>query len=189
MTSEGNSLFMKERLAGWRALGVLLLAVCLAAATPVPTVVGPADAQRYVNDIKTLTQPKMEGRGEGTKGLVRAEHVIADRYRNVGLEPAGRKGFLEGFTVTIGAKLRGKNHLVVQNGETKMEAKLNQEYVPFSFSSSGEANGPLVFAGYGATAEEFGYDDYAGIDAKDKIAVVLRFEPSGFAAKSGNQGL
>src|SRR5208282_935657 len=107
----------------------------------------------------------------------------------VGLEPGGQKGFLEAFTVTTGAKLKGKNHLVVQNGEAKVETKLNQDYVPFSFSSSGEASAPLVFAGYGATAEEFGYDDYAGIDVKDKIAVVLRFEPSGFAAKSGNQGL
>src|SRR5271157_154654 len=186
---EGNPLFMKERLAVWRALGVLLLAVCLAAATPVPTAVGPADAQRYVNDIKTLTQPKMEGRGEGTKGLVRAEHLLADRYKSVGLEPGGQKGFLEAFTVTTGAKLKGKNHLVVQNGETKTEAKLNEDYVPFSLSSSGEASGPLVFAGYGATAEEFGYDDYAGLDVKDKIAVVLRYEPSGFAAKSGNQGM
>src|SRR5271157_3492512 len=186
---KGNAPLMKNRSAVWRALGVLLLSVCLAAATPVPTAVGPADAQRYVNDIKTLTQPKMEGRGEGTKGLVRAEHLLADRYKNVGLQPAGQKGFLEAFTVTTGAKLKGKNHLVMQNGDSKTEVKLHQDYVPFSFSSSGEASGPLVFAGYGATAEEFGYDDYAGSDVKDKIVVVLRYEPSGFAAKSGNQGL
>jgi len=186
---KGNLPLMKNRSAVWRALGLLLLAVCLATATPAQTTVGPADAQRYVNDIKTLTQPKMEGRGEGTKGLVRAEHLLADRYKSVGLQPAGQKGFLEAFTVTTGAKLKGKNHLVVQNGDSKTEAKLHQDYVPFSFSSSGEASGPLVFAGYGATAEEFGYDDYAGSDVKDKIAVVLRYEPSGFAAKSGNQGL
>ena len=43
---------------------------------------------------------------------------------------------------------------------------------------------PLVFAGYGATAEEFHYDDYAGIDVKDKIVVVLRYEPSGFAERA-----
>jgi hypothetical protein len=47
----------------------------------------------------------------------------------------------------------------------------------------------VVFAGYGATADEFGYDDYAGIDVKDKIVLVLRYEPAIFAAKSGNQGL
>jgi hypothetical protein len=46
-----------------------------------------------------------------------------------------------------------------------------------------------VFAGFGATAEEFGYDDYAGLDVKDKIVLLLRYEPAGFAAKSGNAGL
>ena len=67
--------------------------------------------------------------------------------------------------------------------------KLNQDFVPFSFSSSGEVAGPVVFAGYGATAPEFGYDDYAHLDVKDKIVVILRYEPAGFAAKSGHAGL
>ena len=174
----------------WRSLGVvLLLAVFLAAAAPTSTQLSPADSQRYLSDIKTLTEPKMEGRGDGSKGLVRAEHVLVDRYKSFGLEPAGSKGYLQPFTVTTGAKLKGKNHFVIQNGEAKTALKLNQDYVPFSFSGSGTVAVPLVFAGYGATATEFGYDDYAGLDAKDKIVVVLRYEPSGFAAKSGNQGL
>jgi hypothetical protein len=50
-------------------------------------------------------------------------------------------------------------------------------------------SGTAVFAGYGASAEEFQYDDYAGVDVKDKMVVVLRYEPTGFAEKSGNQGL
>ncbi len=170
-----------------RTFGVFLLAGMALASTP--PAVGPADAQRYLNDIKTLTQPKMEGRGEGSKGLVLAEHVLRDRYKSYGLEPAGSNGYLQPFTVTTGAKLHGKNDFIVENGPAKSEVKLNQEYVPFSFSSSGTTSGSVVFAGYGITADEFGYDDYAGIDVKGKIVVVLRYEPGGFAAKSGNQGL
>ena len=170
------------------ALALLLLA-SLAFAAQTATQLSPADPHRYLDDIKTLTQPKMEGRGDGLKGLTRAEHVLVDRYKSLGLEPAGSKGYLQPFTVTTGAKLRGKNHFLVLNGETKSALKLNQDYVPFSFSNSGTFTAPLVFAGYGATAEEFAYDDYAGLDATDKIVVVLRYEPSGFAATSGNQGL
>ena len=171
----------------FRLAGVLMLAgVALFAA---PTADLPqADAQLYVADVKTLSQPNMEGRGSGTKGLVRAEHFLVDRYKRLGLEPAGSNAFLQPFTVTTGAKLKGKNFLSVLGPSGKSELKMNQEYVPFSFSASGEASASLVFAGYGATAEEFGYDDYAGLDVKDKIVVVLRFEPAGFAAKSGNQG-
>jgi aminopeptidase YwaD len=173
-----------------RILGlVLLFAAGVAVSATSTTELIPADSQRYLADIKTLTQPRMEGRGDGSKGLVRAEHVLGDRYKALGLEPAATKGYLQPFPVATGAKLKGKNHLLIQNGETKTALKLNQDYVPFSFSGSGTVTSPLLFAGYGATADEFGYDDYAGIDAKDKIVVVLRYEPSGFAARSGNQGL
>jgi Peptidase family M28/PDZ domain/PA domain len=180
---------MKKTFRAWRFFAVLTLAITWAAASPTTTQVAPASPQRYIADIKTLTTPKMEGRGDGTKGLVRAEHVIADRYKNLGLLPAGNHGFLQAFVVTTGAQLKGNNHLNIQNGDAKSDLKMNQDYVPFSYSDSGSATSSLVFVGYGASADEFGYDDYAGVDAKDKIVVVLRFEPSGFAAQSGNQGL
>ncbi len=166
---------------------LLLFAVSLDSAPP--NAIAPADPQRYLSDIKVLTQPNMEGRGDGTKGLARAEHLLQARFKSLGLDPAGSHGYLQSFTVITGAKLKGKNHLLIQNGEARSDLKLNKEYVPFSFSASGTAASSLVFAGYGATAEEFSYDDYAGLDVKDRIVVVLRFEPSGFAANSGNQGL
>src|SRR6516164_10881187 len=173
-----------------RAFAVLFfLAATLALSAPTSTIsVSPADSNRYIDDVKALTQPKMEGRSEGSKGLVRAEHLIAGRYKSLGLQPAGTHGYLEPFTVTTGAKLRGKNHLLVQNGDSKVELKLNQDYVPFSYSGSGSVNSSLVFAGYGVTAEEFGYDDYAGLDVKDKLVLVLRYEPAGFRAKTQKQG-
>jgi hypothetical protein len=165
----------------------VFLSVALLAAAPTATI-APADPDRYLNDIKTLTQPKMEGRGEGTKGLVRAEHVIADRYKSLGLEPAGKKGYLESFTVTTGSKLHGKNSFILTNASTYRALSLNQDYVPFSFSASGSVNAPIVFTGYGVTAEEFNYDDYAGLDVKDKVVLILRDEPLGFIAKTNHQG-
>jgi Peptidase family M28/PDZ domain/PA domain len=170
-----------------RSAAIFLAVAMLTIAAP--TSIGPADGQRYLSDIKTLTENRMEGRGDGTKGLVRAEHFLQSRYKSFGLVAAGTQGFLQPFTVTTGAKLKGKNHLMFQSAENKTELKLEQDYVPFSFSESGSASGPLVFAGYGVTADEFGYDDYAGIDVKDRIAVILRYEPGSFAAKTGNQGL
>ena len=131
----------------------------------------------------------MEGRGAGTKGLTRAEHLIEKRYKELGLEPAGVRGYAQPFTVVTGARLKSDNHFVVQSANSRNDLKIDRDFVPFSFSASGQAAAPLVFAGYGATANEFHYDDYAGLDVKDKIVVVLRYEPSGFAEKGGNHGL
>jgi hypothetical protein len=151
--------------------------------------VGSADSTRYLDTIKALTTPAMEGRGDDTQGIGRAALLLEQRYKSLGLEPAGTNGFFQPFSVVTGAKLVGDNEVGEQIGDNKKDLKLNEDFVPFSFSSTGGAHAPVVFAGYGATADEFGYDDYGGIDVKDKIVVLLRYEPSGFASKSGNQGL
>ncbi|HST08751.1 MAG TPA: M28 family peptidase [Terriglobales bacterium] len=149
-----------------------------------------ADPTRYLDDVKALTAPAMEGRGDGTKGLTLAAHMLEKRYRQLGLKPAGSNSYFQPFTVITGAKLRSsRNRFSIEEGAQKRELKLDQDFVPFSFSSSDSVTAPVVFVGYGATAEEFGYDDYAGIDVKDKIVVALRYEPASFADKAGNAGL
>jgi hypothetical protein len=180
--------FLRRRSNQPRVIRAVLLTLLLAAVASAQTL-GAADPVRYLDDIKALTAPDMEGRGAGTKGIGRAASLLEKRYKRLGLQPAGTNSYFQPFSVITGAKLKSHNRLTVDNAGNKNELKLNQDFVPFSFSSSGSAAAPLVFAGFGATAEEFGYDDYAGIDVKDKIVVLLRYEPGGFAAKSGNAGL
>jgi hypothetical protein len=148
------------------------------------------DPAKYLADVKTLAAPNMEGRGAGTKGIDRAANFLAKRYKSLGLQPAGTKGYFQPFSVITGAKISGTNVLTENLGGVRKDLKLNEDYVPFSFSSPGEAGGSgVVFAGYGITAPEYSYDDYSGVDVKDKVVVILRYEPSGFAAKSGGQGM
>jgi hypothetical protein len=171
----------------WRK--VCLISVCALLAAGAALAADSADPVRYLDDIKALTAPSMQGRGAGTKGIVRAADMIERRFRSLGLQPAGTKSYFQPFTVITGAKLKGTNRLEVKNGASREDLKLNQQYVPFSFSSSGEISGPVVFAGFGATAPEFGYDDYAHLDVKDKIVLLLRYEPAGFAAKGAHGNL
>jgi len=167
------------------AISALLFLFLISASTPVPQ----ADPSRYLNDIKSLASPEMEGRGAGTKGLTRAEHLIEKRYKELGLQPAGAHGYAQPFSLITGAKLKPDNSLKVEASGVTTDLKIDQDFVPFSFSSSGQVSGPLVFAGYGITADEFHYDDYSNLDVKDKIVIVLRYEPSGFAEKSGHHGV
>src|SRR6266481_6376554 len=171
----------------WRRRGVLL-ALAFFAASAVAAA-DSADPKRYLEDIKALTTPAMAGRGDGDPGLTLAASMIEQRFRALGLRPAGKNSYLQPFTVVTGAKLKENNRLEILNGDAKKDLKLNEDFVPFSFSSSGEISGPIVFAGYGASATEFGYDDYAHLDVKDKIVVVLRYEPAAFSAKNVHGGL
>jgi aminopeptidase YwaD len=179
--------FLNSTFSRWRKRCVFL-ALGLLAASAVAAA-DSADPKRYLDDIKALTTPAMEGRGDGSPGLTLAANLIEQRFRALGLQPAGKNSYLQPFSVITGARLKDDNRLEIVNGTAKKALKINQDFVPFSFSSSGEISGPVVFAGYGATAKEFNYDDYAHLDVQDKIVVVLRYEPAGFSAKSGNHGL
>jgi len=168
-----------------QAVTALVLLVLFAAAS---TSSQQADPNRYLNDVRTLASADMEGRGAGTKGLTRAQHLIEKRYKALHLEQAGTNGYAQPFAVSTGARLKSDNECSISQDNSRTDLKIERDFVPFSFSSSGRAGAPLVFAGYGATADEFHYDDYSGLDLKDKIVLVLRYEPSGFAERGKHQG-
>ena len=160
-----------------RLIAVLAVTAAVLAASSAPQ----ADPNRYLLDVKVLASPEMEGRGAGTQGIIRAQHLIEKRYKELHLQPAGVRGYAQPFSVITGARLKSDNRCSVKDAEKQQELKIEEDFVPFSFSSSAPVSAPIVFVGYGATADEFRYDDYAGLDVKGKIVVVLRYEPSGLA--------
>ena len=188
----------RGRATRWILAGLLASFLSAAAVTPTTSVragsgaedtpsLPAADPVRYLNDIKALTAPPMEGRGDDTKGIFLAMQMLEDRYKALGLQPAGTNGYTQPFSVVTGAKLAGDNSIREEVGGARTDLKLNEDFSPLSFSDSGQADAPLVFAGYGASADEFKYDDYAGLDVKGKIVVLLRYEPPQFSGKGGNR--
>jgi aminopeptidase YwaD len=143
-------------------------------------------SSRYLDHVKYLASDELGGRGTGTAGLEKAARYLAARYKALGLEPAFGDSYLQPFTVTMNAKLGSKNRLSDTLNKDKFKAI--QDFVPFNFSSSGRVTAPVVFAGYGITASEYGYDDYAGLDVTGKIVLVLRYEPQEYDDKSVFEG-
>ena len=58
----------------------------------------------------------------------------------------------------------------------------DRDFRPVAFSDSGEAEGEVVFAGYGLSVPEGNgerYNSYDGVDVSDKIVLLLRYVPEG----------
>jgi len=157
----------------------LLFAVCLPG--------GETNPQGYLEHVKTLAAPEMRGRGAGTPELEKAAEYIAKKLREYGVEPAGEDGYFQSFTVTTGAVLGDENRLAATNRRGTQELKGDTDYRPVNFSASGAVEGDVVFAGYGITAEEYEYDDFAEIDADGKIVLLMRYEPARFSEQSGGR--
>ncbi len=142
---------------------------------------------RYLADIKFLASPEMKGRASGSPELEKAARYIEKSFRADGLKPAG-SGYLQPFEVTTSSKLGKYNNFEsIQQGEIET-LQINKEFIPYNFSSGGKVSGQVVFAGYGITAPEYHYDDYAGMDVRNKLVIVLAHEPQEFDANSVFQG-
>jgi len=170
-----------------RVILLLLAAMGLAAQAPrqllpgaeVASNISPERLQQHVN---FLASPALKGRATGTPELNRAAQYIAEQFQKAGLEPAAGKSYFQKFPVTVGAELGKQNRatIVAPNGSPAIgerKLRLEEDYIPLNFSDSGEASVPVVFAGYGITAPEYNYDDYAHLDVAGKAVIVLRHEP------------
>jgi hypothetical protein len=140
------------------------------------------------DDIRFLSAPEMGGRGAGSEGLSKAARYIADAFSRGGIPPVPGTTYLQTFTITVGARDGGGNRLECDGSGTHEPFAFSKDFIPLNFSASGSVSGRLVFAGYGITAPEYGYDDYAGIDVRGKIAVVLKHEPQEYDNNSVFEG-
>ena len=138
------------------------------------------DATRYLAHVKFLASEAMRGRASGSPELEKAAAYIARQFKSAGLQSLDGNSYLEAFPVTTNAQLGSGNRFEFTEGGKPTALKFEDDFIPFNFSSRGKVSGSVVFAGYGITAREYNYDDYAGIDAKDKIVLILRHEPQEF---------
>ena len=180
----------------------LLLALCCAAcskpgevpapslAQPVAVPGGDIQAANLAASLRVLASDAFEGRAPNTPGEEKTVHYIAERFAEAGLEPAGDDGgwfqrvelerneitgpVRAGFTTAAGSRA------LVQGEDIAVESLYPQDRVALE-------DVPLVFAGYGITAPELGWDDYAGLDVKDKIVVILVNDPD-FESGQGDFG-
>ncbi len=141
------------------------------------------DPDIYMKHVKFLASGKLQGRGTGTPGLEKAAEYVARQFRSYGLRPLNGSYFQQ-FQVTTKAEMGKANRLEYRLNGQRQSLKPKEDFLPFSFSATQKVACPVVFAGYGITAKEYNYDDYADLDVKDKCVLLLRYEPQEFEEKS-----
>lgn len=148
--------------------------------------------KRLSDSVKHLASDEMEGRGVGTKGIDLAAEYIARQFNELGLKTDLFDGTaMQGFSLPTSTEMGPDNKLTLlgppgEDGQQpqSVELKPGEDFTPMMASGSWEFDLPLVFAGYGITGEHEAYDDYAQIDVKGKMLVVLRHEPQRADAQS-----
>jgi len=136
-------------------------------------------AQELQAHVKYLASDALEGRRTGTAGAEKAADYVASEFKTYSLLPFGdAKTYFQKYEFVAGIKLGVQNSFSATIGGKKQEFKLDTDFRPLGFSMSGSFSGNFVFAGYGISAPDRNYDDYKGLDVKDKAVIVLRYSPA-----------
>lgn len=156
---------------------------------PLPSLSPEIKADDVRTHVAYLASDELEGRKTGEPGARKAAEYLAAQLDFLRIEPISRtnntasaRAYFDQFEFTAGVNVKkAETSLTIKNGNASpLQAAVEKDFLPFSFSSDGKFEGPVVFAGYGLSipgkAGE-SYDSYANLDVTNKIVLVLRYVP------------
>jgi len=129
--------------------------------------------QAIAAHMRFLAGDALEGRETGTRGFEVAANYVAAQFRAAGLQTSFQPIAFRSATL-----LEDRSSAAVdgQPLTIRKDALLRPNFL----AQTSEVNAPVVFAGFGIVAPELHHDDYAGIEAKGKIVLMLSGAPSTF---------
>ncbi len=136
-------------------------------------------ANEIKHHIYYLASDNLEGRFTGSNGADSAANYIKNYFQQFGLKSFNNRNYFQEFPFIASIELTLNNKFeIISNGEDKT-ITLKDEYIPLSFSGNISTSAQVAFLGYGISAPNLNYDDYHGIDVRNKIILVMKYNPDG----------
>lgn len=142
--------------------------------------------------IEALSTDGFGGRRPGTEGGRKAVMYIAGQMQTLHVEPAGEQEYRQGVAMRgVSPKDGGRFRIDTGDADEGLRLELPKDLVVGSYRDAGAqvVAAELVFAGYGVTAPEYDWDDYAGVDVTDKVVVVFVGDPPVTDGRFGGDAL
>ena len=135
---------------------------------------------RLKNDVRYLASDELEGRGLDTAGLEKAAEFIAQEYKQAGLNtnPTNLGAYFEFPVVARELQSAVSQVTLIEPNHVLHPLTRKQDYSSVIVPKPKQLSGDLVFAGFGISAPEHGYDDFEGLDIAGCVTIVLRQEPT-----------
>jgi hypothetical protein len=173
-----------------RTLAVLLLAGFAAAGLACGRAdTGVSHARQWIRPepirahVRFLADDALEGRGTATRGMLVATNYVAAQFEALGLEPAGDPGSYFQLVPLRRIELdTGESYVELRRAGRTQRLRFGADYLMrgHEVMTEVEVEAPVVFAGFGVSAPELGYDDYAAADVTGAVVAMFSGAPKSF---------
>jgi Zn-dependent M28 family amino/carboxypeptidase len=135
--------------------------------------------QQLLDDVTILASDSFLGRKPFTPGETRTVDFLVNRFKQIGTEPGNDSSFVQDVPlVEILAQADSFTTISGANGNFHLRAF--SDYVMWTNKTDSLItldNTPIVFAGFGVVAPEYSWNDYAGLDVRNKLVLVMVNDP------------
>lgn len=144
--------------------------------TPADRLAAAVEGRILSAHIRYLSDDLLEGRAPATRGGLLAAKYVATQFERLGLTPTGDSG---GWFHRIPVIAHVPDPAFRESAPSPRALGYKTDYIAWAMRNDTlvHANADLVFVGYGITAPEWHWDDYAGLDVRGKIVVTLVNDP------------
>ena len=173
-------------LAGLLSYGPVQAQAPLVVAKPVAQALEQVQPAAIKAHIAYLADDRLKGRQPGTEGYKMAVDYVTQQLKILGVQPAGEGGTYVQKVRLRRAFLKPGATFNIRDAAGPAPALIaGQDYIAYpspELPATSVTDAPLAFAGFGISAPELGYDDYAGLDVRGKVVVIVRGAPRTFAS-------
>ncbi len=139
------------------------------------------DPEKIRAHVRFLASDLLEGRGPGTRGGQLAAEYIATQFALAGARPAGENGtyFQKVPLMAVHTEVDKTSFTLVPASGAPIHLRYGEDYLTKdqTGATNVDIDAPIVFVGYGIDAPEYHWNDYAGVDVKGKILLVIVNQP------------
>jgi len=142
-------------------------------------------AASYTSYVKTLASDAFEGRKPFTRSETKTINYLEQQFKALGLQPGNKGSYFQPVPM-VAITTNPAAKMAITGPDSNLELEGLKDYVLWTRQTAPSIslnNEELVFAGFGITAPEFNHDDYAGLDVKGKVVVVLVNDPGYYDAQ------
>ncbi len=175
---------MKRYMNLFRLLSVLLTVIAI---SPLRAFQQAAlfDSNEALKHVRNLSSDAMEGRESSQRGYQKASEYAEKQLKSWGIEPAGENGTYFQKVPLDYFRISGRAGLEVILDQERQDFRYQDFWRILPHSGSCRGTFDVVFAGYGISAPQNGYDDYQGLDVSGKMVLISDKVPGPLAAKAG----
>ena len=156
------------------AAQIFILAISISAQSL--TGLSEINKEDLIKNVGLLSSPGFDGRLPGSEGYNKAANFVANKFSEFGLKPAGDEKYFQYFNIEYN-KIDSPAVFKTILGSDTTTYQLGKDFVLRGFTGSNSFALPVVFCGYGISRPDLNYDDYAGINVKNKIVMVFKQNP------------